>query len=189
MVTSLTREILGSTVLFENKFELAKRTFYRELPTGVRHVLFVDMNMQATKVFVVVGLNSRVVSRDIPADQAGVCHAHYLTPGGVVTRQAAYPAKNKEQLTASLVRAAQACREHAMPWFDAFQTLESVADVLPDDDDVLKGELLLAHGAPGKARPWLLRYRGRLLAMAPSPEVIEALRSTDSLLARCQVPG
>ena len=184
----LARGILGSKLLFESGFEYLRGVFHRELPTGVRHLIVLDLNRSKGTFVIIVGVNSKVLSGDLPPDQAGAYHSCYVSRGGITRTPAGFAAKNVELTAESLERAVTACRQYALPWLHDYTTLSAFADALPETCDLFKGRLLLAHGAPERAKPWLLHYRERLRAMPPSPDVTEAERDTDVLLKRCESP-
>lgn len=182
----LAREILGSKLLFDTGFEYLRGVFHRELPTGVRHLIMIDLNRSKGMFFIIVGVCSKVLTGDLPPDQAGACHSCYLSLGGITDRPAGLTAKSVELAAASLERAVAACRQYALPWLHDYTTLAAVADALHETDDFSKGKLLLAHGAPQRAKRWLLLYRERLRAMPPSSAVTEAERETEVLLKQCE---
>jgi hypothetical protein len=172
-------------VLSAAGFVFLRGVYFREIDSGIRHVIILDYAPKKRTLFVIVGINSRFIAGESPPDEAGVYVSKYLGPGGLATNPVGYPAFDPGSATESLERLRAATEQVALPWFATFERPSDLANALPEQDDLFKGKLFLAGGDHPQARVWLERYLARLRKMPDDAEVRTAIRDTEGLLASC----
>jgi hypothetical protein len=185
VLDALSREILEPAL---PAFRFLRGVFYRDLPSGVRHVVILDGSKQRRSLCVILGLNAMLVAGGLEPDAAGAYVTKYLGAGGVSDKRTGYPMFDRASAVAGLHRVARALRTHGLPWFAGFERLSDVADALGEQFDMLKGELYLHDGRFADAETWLRRYELRLAAMDQTGDVTAAREKTRELLSRCREP-
>lgn len=173
--------LLGSE--FKSRgFEYSKGVFKRTVSAGIRHIVVFDHRPSRGHFQVNVGLDTDAIGTNPPH---GATYAtRYLSPGGLGLKPQVLAARDQETAARSIDALRPALVEHAFPWLDAHSDLDAVAEALGDDYDFYKGKLYLLAGKAEKARPWLERNLKRLSALPKSPELDDAIRETQELLAQ-----
>jgi hypothetical protein len=180
-----TREALDPVLLSSEGFQFRNGVYWRGLATSLRHLIGLDFEGRRGRFSVMVGCNSAVITGDAAPEDGGFLHVQYLTPGGLGPEARYLGAQDRRRAGESLRRVGTALTSFALPWLANHQDLRSLAHLLGSDFDGVKGKLLLAHGAPAEARPWLTRYLTRLSEMPRDHEVAAAIVETEALLAKC----
>ena len=183
----LTTNTLGS-VMKPQGFRFSKGVFLRELPSLILHLLIVDFDTRLRKTFrVLVGLNSTLFTQGSSILNTGAYYSKYLGKNGITNDQQKWPCYNEDAATTSLAAVTQLVEAHAFAWFDQFPTIESFADVLGSEFDLLKGRMYLHTGLKNKARAEFEAYLTRLDAMDSSEEVSRMIQEIRSLLEVCSM--
>jgi hypothetical protein len=173
-------------ILIENQaFVFLRGMYYRDLPSKVRHVLIIDYNRKKGVFYIIVGLNSPLITGDGPPDEAGVYVSAYLSPGGIVGTPVPYKAYNLVSIEKSLEMVRFAIEAYALPWFNKVQSLSDMAALLGKEYDFLKGKLLFEAGDFPAAKHWFKEYEKRLVLMPVSPEVVATLQTTRDFIDKC----
>ena len=182
----LTKEALSDALVSVGGFSFRNGTFFRDLASGVRHVVVVDFDTRTTKTFrVILGFNASLLSGDLPADEAGVYGVQYLGPKSLSRTPVTFLCMDKSAAAKSLATVAQALQELALPLFASVQTVERMAAVVEDQYPVVKGQLLLHAGLRGEAKIWLTKHVAYLRAQR-NAESDPAWIETQRLLRQCE---
>lgn len=166
--------MLDPLLVLQEHFEFFKGTFHRALPSLLSHLIVVDMNRSRETFWVICGLNSSVLTGDVPPNEMGMYHSRYLTKVGLQISSRDWNCRNDALATESLQEVAEATERFALPWFSLHQTLASFAAEMSDDQDYLKGRLYLKEGNIGSARANFEHYLRRLELMPATEDVQQA---------------
>lgn len=167
-------------------YEYLRGVFYREIPSGVRHLIILDYNSIKRVFYIILGLNSRVVSGDTAPDEAGAYVSNYLSPGGINPSPQAYRAFKTEVAESSIIQVRQDLERYGLPWLQKYILLSDFANALDKQYDFFKGKLFLAECNYREAEKWFGSYERRLLQMPSDKQVTLALQETRDFIRKCQ---
>lgn len=185
MIDKLANRILFDPLLSSLEYNFLRGVFYRELPSGVRHVIILDFNSERQVFYIILGLNSNVVSGEIPPDEAGVYVSKYLSPGGLKSSPQAYRAFKQEVAESSMAQVHQNLERHGLPWLQKHNMLKDFADALNEQYDFFKGKLFFAERNYTEAKKWFYSYVHRLNKMPSDQQVSLALKETRNFIELC----
>jgi hypothetical protein len=167
-------------------FSFRNGTFWRDLQSGVRHVVIIDLDTRAKKTFrVILGFNALQIAGDRTPDEAGIFAVQYLSHAGVSGRPTNFPCGDGVFARRSLVVVRQALLEFGIPWLSRVHTLRQCADLVEDHYPAVKGQLLLCEGLVDEAGFLLEKHRDYLRAHGYA-ETEPAWIETERLIAQCK---
>ena len=145
-------------------FRYYEGCFYRELTSGVIHIVTIGLDARNNQTFqVLCGLNSRLISGEGEISHLGVIRAAHVTPMGWDRNSGHWPCDDESTALESLSKIGLLIDSLIMPWFQERTTLSAMADELSAEHDGLrKAKLYIADDNLGQARESLSTFRERL---------------------------
>jgi hypothetical protein len=150
---ALVREIFDPLFVVGQGFEFARIGYARQLDTKLRQSVGFDLNRETGETFrVSLGLNSPLVSNDLPADESGAYFIQYLTKAGIADFPRNWPCHNEPTAVRSLLKVRDMVEDRILPWLERHQTLSDFAELLGVQYRRLKEELQAAEVRPPSRR-------------------------------------
>ena len=145
------QEVLGP-VMGPLDFTFEQKTFFRELPSDVLHLVGFEFDPRTTETFrVLCGANTRRIpfyASKHPSEM-GFIGAQHLTPTGWDINSGHWPCSDEQEARTSLAKIGALIPTVVEPWFEKHQTLSSVAEHMDTQhprQGLDKARLYLADG-------------------------------------------
>ena len=153
-------------------FQYERGVFYRELPSGVMHIILLDTSRWSNENFdVTCGLSSRLISPAKEVVNMGFVDGNHLTARGWDCNSAHWPCSDESAAIDSLAKIASQIDSLIEPWFQARTSLSSIAKAMNNEQHgIYQAKLFVADGKLDQARGALLDYRNRLQRPKPWDE-------------------
>jgi len=142
-------------------FENHNGRYVRELDTGVLHIMGIAHDPHGQRTFrFMCGVDAMQINDSLDKFHAGFIKRYpHLTKDGWYYNSGRWPCETEEEALESLGKVKELVLELALPWFDAHQTLSSVADEIYDDaQSVYKAKLYMLDGDKEKAEQTIKVY-------------------------------
>lgn len=139
---SLVQEVFDPLLHDDLGFEFARNAYVRELKSRLRQSMGFDLERSRGETFrVVLGLNSPIISYELPADETGACFLQFLTKSGIADFPRNWPCHNEATVRRSLTKISGMMDDWVIPWLARHRTLRDLAEMLSDEHAELKERL------------------------------------------------
>lgn len=128
------------------------RVYFRELPSGVIHLMTFSLDIRSDNTFqVLCGLGARALYGDSDFRKMGLIGARQLTLNGWSCNSGRWSCVNVPKAQESLSQIGHLIDSIAEPWFQEHSTLSDVAEEEESRFGIEKAKLYLADGDTDKA--------------------------------------
>jgi hypothetical protein len=148
------RQVLDPLFPDRAGFQFVKNGYVRELRTLIRQSIAFDLMPPNEDVFrVTLGLNCRLVSDLLPADESGAYFIQWLTKSGVADFPRNWSCHNMATALRSLNKISGMVEDHVEPWLRRHQTIADFAGLLASGYEDVREVLLETVGKKPQRPP------------------------------------
>jgi hypothetical protein len=182
----LTKVVISPLLEDEHGFLFLEGTYFRDLPSKVRHVVMFDFDARKGKTFrVILGVNSPIITDTLSPNEAGAFGIRYLSDSGITKSPSSFPCFSREAAVKSLNRVGEILNDEVISWLSSVDSVEKAADLAEDQYPFIKGKLYFSAGLLEKAKQYLSQHLSYLLKQQKSEQVIEGIKETQEMLKHC----
>jgi hypothetical protein len=167
-------------------FAFDQGTYWRELSSGVIHLVMIGHDARTNKTFqVLCGLNARPIVGDANISSLGVVCGWHVTPRGWDCNSGRWSCTDRSSALKSLQTLRGLIDTLIEPWFTKHTRLSDVAAQMEEARGIQKAELYIADGDSAKARmalQALLQWLRKPKPWMTSEEVAAIRQDAESLL-------